>query len=74
MLDRTYLKDWKMTVSIEYELSTEEKSCTANVLINGRKWYSGSGANEKEALESVIQNMARFITETIDRAAKRVRR
>jgi hypothetical protein len=43
-------------------------------LINGRKWYSGSGANEKEALESVIQNMARFITETIDRAAKRVRR
>jgi dsRNA-specific ribonuclease len=63
-----------MTVSIEYERSTDQKSCTAHVLINGRKWYSGSGSNEKEALESVIQNMARFITETIERSAKRVKR
>lgn len=63
-----------MTVTIEYESATGEKGCTAHVLINGRKWYSGSGSNEKEALESVIQNMARFITETIDRTAKRVKR
>jgi len=63
-----------MTVSIEYEHATDGKGYTAHVLINGRKWYSGSGSNEKEALESVIQNMARVITETIDRAAKRVKR
>jgi dsRNA-specific ribonuclease len=63
-----------MTVRIEYERSADEKVCTAHVLINGRKWYSGSGANEKEALEAVIQNMARVITETIERAAKRVKR
>ena len=60
-----------MTVSIEYERTTGGIGCTAHVWINGRKWYSGSGSNEKEALESVIQNMARFITETIERAAKR---
>lgn len=60
-----------MTVSIEYECPTGEKGCTAHVWINGRKWYSGSGSNEKEALESVIHNMARFISETIERAAKR---
>jgi hypothetical protein len=60
-----------MTVSIEYERPTGTKGCTAHVLINGRKWYMGSGSTEKEALESVIQNMAQLITETIERAAKR---
>jgi hypothetical protein len=60
-----------MTVSIEYERAFGEKGCTANVFINGRKWYSGSGSNENAALESVIHNMARFITETIERAARR---
>ncbi len=60
-----------MTVSIEYERPLGEKGCTAHVFINGRKWYSGSGSNEKEALESVIHNMARFIIETIERMARR---
>jgi len=60
-----------MAVSIEYERSTGEQGCTAHVLINGRKWYTGSGSTEKEALESVIHNMAFLITETIERAAKR---
>ncbi len=60
-----------MTVSIEYERPAGKKGCTAHVFINGRKWYSGTGSSEKEALESVIQNMARLITETIERAAKR---
>jgi hypothetical protein len=60
-----------MTVSIEYERPTGTKGCTANVFINGRKWYTGSGSTEKQALESVILNMAQPITETIERAAKR---
>jgi dsRNA-specific ribonuclease len=58
-----------MTVTIEYERPAGGEACTAHVFINGRKWYSGSGANEKEALESLVQNMAQFITETITRAA-----